>query len=139
MASALAQVKHEWRQFRHDEPGERFCNHRERMQKKSRTHAAVSFALGVLLLGAGAVLLFIPGPGLPLIVFGLALVSTHSRRLSHLLDRIEPALRHLGRRIVRGWKALPKLNKAALVTGGLLVVSTFLMATWKWVVVAYIL
>jgi type II secretory pathway component PulM len=136
MASAIAEMKHEWRQFRHDEPGERFCNHRQRMQHKSRKHAAVSLALGVLLLAAGTVLLFIPGPGIPLIVFGLALVATHSRRLSLLLDRGEPALRRVGHRIAHRWKAMPKRHKATVVVGGLVVVSAFLMAIWKWVVVA---
>lgn len=139
MGSHLAEVKHEWREFRHDTPGERFHNHRARMQKKSRKHAAVTIALGVLLLAGGFILLFIPGPGLLLIVFGLALVATHSTRLSDLLDRGEPALRRFGRRTVAGWKALPKWNKAALVTGGLVLLSCFLMATWKWVVAAYIL
>jgi membrane-bound metal-dependent hydrolase YbcI (DUF457 family) len=139
MASALADVKQEWRQFRHDEPGERFRNHRQRMKKKSRKHAAVSFALGVLLLAGGVVLLFMPGPGIPLIIFGLSLVATHSKSLSHQLDRVEPALRRTGRRLVRHWKAMPKLNKAAVIIGGLLVLSTFLLATWKWVVAAYIL
>jgi uncharacterized membrane protein YbaN (DUF454 family) len=139
MASALADMKHEWRQFRHDEPGARFRNHRQRMQKKSRKHAAVTLALGVLLLAAGVVLLFIPGPGLPLIVFGLALVATHSRRLSDHLDRLEPSLRHQGHRLAERWNAMPRRNKAALITGSLVLVSLFLMAIWKWVVVAYIL
>lgn len=139
MASHLADVRHEWRLFRHDTPGERFSNHRERAQKKSRRHAAVTIALGVLLLTAGFVLLFIPGPGLPLIVFGLALVATHSKRLSELLDRAEPALRRFGHRIATGWKALPRVSKGAIVASGTLLVSVFLLATWKWVVAAYIL
>jgi hypothetical protein len=139
MASALADVRQEWRHFRDDKPGERFCNHRHRMQKKSRKHAAVSFALGVLLLAGGVVLLFMPGPGIPLIIFGLSLVATHSKKLSDVLDRVEPALRRAGRRLVRRWKAMPKMNKAAVVFGGLVLISGFLMATWKWVVAAYIL
>jgi len=109
------------------------------MMKKSRTHAAVSFALGVLLLTAGFVLLFMPGPGAPLIIFGLALIATHSKRLSDLLDRAEPALRHFGERLATEWKAQPKRNKAALVTSGLVLASLFCIATWKLVVAAYVL
>lgn len=139
MASSLAYVKQEWRLFHDDAPGSRFFNHRERMKRKSRTHATVAFALGVLTLVAGVILLFIPGPGTPLVVFGLALVATHSKPMSHALDRAELALRRLGHRVAAGWKALPKWNKAALVTGGLVLFSCFLMATWKWVVAAYLL
>jgi hypothetical protein len=139
MSSALADLKQEWRQFAHDAPGERFCNHRTRMQKKSRAHSIVAGALGVLLLAAGIVFLFIPGPGLPLIIFGLALIATHSDRLSHLLDRAEPALRHAGRRIETRWKAMSRLRKILLITTGAIGACALLVGTWKWVVAAYIL
>ena len=139
MGSALADLKQEWRHFTHDHPGERFCNHRARMQNKSRAHSIVAGALGVLMLAAGLVFLFIPGPGLPLIVFGLALVATHSKRLSHDLDRFEPWLRHTGRRIERQWKAMSRLRKALLITAGAIGVVAVVLGTWKWVVAAYIL
>lgn len=139
MASALADVKQEWRAFVHDEPGKRFVNHRDRMQHKSRSHSAMSLALGVLLLAGGVVLLFIPGPGLLLIVFGLALVATHSSRLSKLLDRTEPRLRRVGRRVARRWSLMSRAAKAAVIGGALLAVAAFLYGTWTWVVSAYVL
>lgn len=139
MGSAVAELKQEWRDFKHDRPGERFCNHRSRMQKKSRAHSIVAGALGVLLLAAGVLFLFIPGPGLPLIVFGLALVATHSDRLSKSLDRLEPWLRHGGRRLKYQWRAMSRLRKTLLISACAIGVSAFLMGTWKWVVAAYIL
>lgn len=139
MPAALAEVRQEWHRFRDDKPGERFCNHRERMQKKSKTHAVVSMALGVLLLAGGVVLLFIPGPGLLLILFGVALVASHSEKLSAALDRAEPPLRERGERVARWWTALPRMHKAALITGGLVILTAGLVAIWKWVVVAYLL
>ncbi len=139
MAHALADFKHEWQQFREDSPGERFCNHRERMKKKSRKHAAVTLSLGVLLLAGGVVLLFIPGPGIPLMVFGLALIATHSKRLSDVLDRTEPRLRDVGKRTLRWWKQSSRAMKAALIVGGIVVASAVLMAMWRWVVSAYLL
>jgi hypothetical protein len=137
--STLDDVKHEWRQFRDDEPGKRFGNHRERMHQKSRTHAAVTMALGVLLVAGGIVLLFIPGPGIPLIVFGVALVATHSERLSERLDRVEPRLRDGGQRARSWWSELPVAGKVGLVTCAVLVATALLMATWKWVVAAHLL
>lgn len=139
MAGTLSQVKAEWHKFRDDRPGERFCNHRERAREHSRRHNIVSLALGVLLLAGGVVLLFIPGPGLLLIVFGLALVASHSRRLSEGLDRVEPKLRRSGRRMTRWWRARSHAQKIGLVIGALVIASAALMAIWKWVVAAYLL
>ncbi len=139
MGSAVAELKQEWRDFKHDRPGQRFCNHRQRMQKKSRAHSIVAGALGVLLVAAGVVFLFIPGPGLPLIVFGLALVATHSDRLSRDLDRFEPWLRHTGRRLAHQWRVMSRLRKTLLISACAIGMSAFLIGTWKWVVAAYVL
>lgn len=139
MAAHLADLRAEWHQFRHDKPGERFRNHNERAKKKSKKHAAVTIALGVLLLAGGVVLLFMPGPGTPLIVFGVALVAAHSKKMSDALDRAEPRFRKRGHDVARHWKALPKLQKAGVITGGILLVSAGLLAMWKWVVTAYLL
>lgn len=139
MGSALAELKQEWRHFKHDRPGERFCNHRTRMQKKSRAHSIVAGALGVVLIAAGIFFLFVPGPGLPLIVFGLALLGTHSARLSHDLDRVEPWLRRAGHRLADQWRTMSRLRKTLLIIACAIGASAFLIGTWKWVVAAYIL
>ena len=94
--SSLAQ---QWRSFKNDEPGKRFMHQRERMKQEGRGLAIALVALGILLLAGGFVLLFIPGPGLLLIVFGLALVAGVSSPLARLLDRTEPKLRRFGRRL----------------------------------------
>lgn len=136
---ALADVRQEWKHFRHDEPGERFKNHRERMKEKSRTHSVVALGFGLLLLVAGVVLLFMPGPGLPLIVFGLALVASHSRRLSHLLDRAEPKLRRAGRRSKHRWTAMSGSAKFTIIVALAALTVAALLAMWKFVVSAYLL
>lgn len=139
MGAALAEVKQEWRHFRHDKPGERFRNHRERMKRKSKKHSAVAIALGVLLLAGGVVLLFMPGPGILLIVFGVALVGSHSEKISDMLDRAEPKAREKGHALSRWWKARSRVEKIALVTTAVVLATLGLMAMWKWVVAAYIL
>ena len=139
MAGHLAELRLEWHRFRHDRPGERFRNHNERAQKKSKQHAAVTIALGVLLLAGGVVLLFMPGPGTPLIIFGVALVAAHSKKMSRALDRAEPKVRERGHRLERHWKALPTLQKAAVITGGILLATAGMLAMWNWVVAAYLL
>lgn len=139
MAATLAEVKEEWRHFRDDSPGERFRNHRERMQKKSRKHAAVALALGVLLLVGGIVLLFFPGPGTPLIIFGLALIASHSEKLSNVLDRTEPRVRERGHELERWWEALSRMQRASIIVIAVAIATAGLMAIWKWVVAAYVL
>jgi len=135
----LAEVKDEWKHFKHDHPGERFRNHRERMKDKPRGHSIVMLIVGVLLVVGGVVLLFMPGPGSLLIVFGLALIASHSKRLSELLDRAEPAIRRTAKRLVRRWKAMPGTAKLSLIFAlGLLAVA-FALGTWKFVVSAYLL
>jgi hypothetical protein len=100
----------QWRSFKNDEPGKRFIHQRERMKKEGRGLTVALVALGALLFAGGVVLLFIPGPGLVLIVFGLALVSGVSSKLARLLYRTEPPVRRFAgrwrRRIAGTWRRL---------------------------------
>lgn len=91
----------EWHRFRADPPGERFHNHYERAQKQSKARRVLQLVLGLVLLAAGIVLCFIPGPGLPVLLIGVALLSGLSATVARGLDRSELALRRLGRRVKR--------------------------------------
>lgn len=136
---ALADVKQEWSHFRHDTPGERFRNHRDRMKRRSKKHSLVALCIGVVLLAAGVVLLFIPGPGLLLIVFGLALVASHSKRLSDLLDRAEPVVHRATHRTKQRWQVMPGRAKVGLIVGLALLATAVSLSMWKFVVSAYLL
>lgn len=130
MTSALADVKREWRRFKADPPGHRFQNQHVRMHDGSRKLLVLQIVVGLLLLACGVVLLFVPGPGLVLIVFGLALVAGLSNRLARLCDRAEPSLRERGHRVHAWWKRAPfalKLGIGALAAAG---VAAFGYATY---------
>lgn len=88
--AAAREIQHEWRRFRHDPPGMRFRNHRHRMKRKPRWLTIVRLVIGVALVAAGVVFLFLPGPGLVGIFFGVALLAGMSTGLARLLDRAEP-------------------------------------------------
>jgi hypothetical protein len=133
MALTFADLKQEWRHFRADEPGSRFANHRKRMEHKSRGHAAVTITLGVLLFLVGVVFLFIPGPGLPFVVFGFALIGTHSKRISERLDRAEPRAREIGQTLKEWWSRTPRVGKAALALAGMLLTAAFMLAGYQWI------
>jgi uncharacterized membrane protein YbaN (DUF454 family) len=135
---ALAEVKREWSLFRHDPPGQRFSNHRIRMRLRPRSHSVVAMVIGFVFMAAGVVMLFIPGPGTLFILFGFALVASHSKRLAALFDRTEPKLRRLGHRIAHRWKGLPGRARAGLLTLIGTVAAIGMLATWKLVVSGYL-
>ncbi len=96
----------EWHALRDDEPGERFRHHYERARKHSHARRILGALVGVLLVAAGLIMLFIPGPGILTAIFGFALLSSQSRWLASAMDRAEPRLRAWAsgmRRRVRRW------------------------------------
>jgi hypothetical protein len=87
----------------HSPPGRRF---RQRYRRKSSTERGRTARYAVILAGVGLTLvgfffLAVPGPGIPILAVGLALVAQESKGLARLLDRAEIRLR-------RWWKRLKK-------------------------------
>ena len=123
----FAKLEHHWHAFKQDEPGKRFVHQHERMQKEGRGLFVAMLALGIALLVGGVILLFIPGPGLLLIVFGLALVAGVSETLAKLLDRAEPPLRRVAARAQAWWKRASWPARLAVVIPALAVAAG---ATW---------
>ena len=113
--ASISELKREWRAFKHDEPGARFQHQHDRLQKQSKKLRVGLAAAGVVLTLGGIVLLFIPGPGLLVVVFGLALLAGLSNSLAKLLDRAEPPLRHQAQLLRRGWNRLSGAAKVGLV------------------------
>ncbi len=105
MAGVIAFFKEDWKQFRADEPGERFENHTDRVKRGPKAALVIQVFMGVILLAGGIVLMFIPGPAILAYAFGLAMFAGLSRKLARLLDRAEPALRRQGRRVQAWWRA----------------------------------
>jgi hypothetical protein len=123
---AIAEMKQEWRRFKHDRPGERFNNHRRRMESKPHWQHVLRAVAGFGLIVLGIVFCFLPGPGLLGIVFGLALLAGMSTWLAGKLDRSEPRVRTWGHQRRREWRAMPKRTQAMLaatvgIVGGLIV------------------
>ena len=85
----------------HSQPGRRFQERYRRMH--SRTASAwkrcACVAAGIVLTLVGVFFLAMPGPGIPILVVGLALIAQESVTLARQLDRTEVRLR-------RWWKKL---------------------------------
>lgn len=109
------ELRREWKLFKDDEPGHRFRDHQQRLKNGSLRMRAVSIVLGLFLFVGGVVLCFLPGPGIPLLVFGVALLGGESRVMATLLDHAEPPARRLFHRLQRWWKALPRLAHAGII------------------------
>ena len=122
----------EWHAFRDDAPGERFCNHRQRMQKRGKAVRIGALAFGGVLFAAGIAMLFLPGPGILFAVFGLALFAGQSGFLAARLDRAEPPMRRRARAIKRRWHALPKPAKAALIAVAAGLAIAAIIVGWRW-------
>jgi len=82
----LENLKKEWREFREAEPGERFKAYHQRVKRASTGSRVARIALGLVLAAAGIVMLFVPGPGILFIVFGLACFGGESKWIAGGLD-----------------------------------------------------
>ncbi len=112
--SPLAEAKHQWRAFKHDKPGKRFQHQHDRLKEKGRGLRCGLAIAGIVLLAAGLALMVLPGPGIPLLVFGLALLAGLSGALARTLDRAEPVLRQEAKQLRRGWHRLSGGAKAGV-------------------------
>lgn len=93
---------------------ERVRGRRERHKERSRLYR-ISFAvLGFLVCGAGLVMLVTPGPGIPVLVLGLAMLALEfawaERWLERLVDKAEQAVDQMT-------KGSPARQAAFLVAG----------------------
>ena len=131
--SIFQRMRREWQAFRDDPPGHRFRNHLKRMREAgSAKLRAISVGLGVVLLAGGVVLLFVPGPGLVVVVFGLALLAGESRALARQLDRAEPHVRRWQAGLRRWWRRRGWPARIALIAAGLALAAGALLLGWLW-------
>jgi hypothetical protein len=85
--------------FRKSVPGRRFRGlHRNSNGAGSLLRSAMSlFSLALIVLGV--FFMIVPGPGIPIVLLGLALLAVISRRVADLLDQGEIRLRRLWERL----------------------------------------
>jgi hypothetical protein len=86
-------------------PGRRFQEFHRKKQGDAAWKRCAYFAAGIVLTAAGLFFMVVPGPGIPILVVGLALLAQQSATLARLLDRTEVKLR-------RWWKNFRTSRKA---------------------------
>ena len=92
-----------WDRFVHSLPGRRFQARYRRMQrdKGSMWKRCAFVCAGIALALVGLFFMAVPGPGIPILAIGLALVAQESAVLARLLDRAEVKLRRWWKRLRR--------------------------------------
>jgi len=93
----LGSLKKSWQELKQGRPGHRF---QERAKKGKRERLSQSWikrflkpVIAIILIAGGVVLCVIPGPGMPLVVAGAALLAERSLTIARSLDWIEVRVR----------------------------------------------
>ena len=92
-----------WDRFVYSRPGRRFVARYRRMRQArgSAWRRALFVGGGILLSLVGIFFMAVPGPGVPILAVGLALVAQESKVMARMLDRAEIRLRRLWKRLRR--------------------------------------
>ena len=98
--------KQTWRRFKAGNPGQRFQQEFRRRHSAGRSpvQKALLIVGGLLLMAAGFLLLFIPGPGLVFLFVGGFLIAQQSLVAARGLDWSETRLRKLLAWSLRAWR-----------------------------------
>ena len=116
----LRGLKRHWRELKKGRPGRRFQDRYEEKKETHRDRPLIRQSLqplaGAILLAAGIVFCVIPGPGLPLVFLGAAVLAERCLTLARMLDWMEVKLRNLLARAKSWWrKASPVARNGAIV------------------------
>ena len=116
----------EWKAFAASLPGERFKDryHRKRDADRPTWKKIVSPVLGILIAVLGFILLPAPGPGIPVVLLGFALVAESFLWMARLLDLCEPPIRLIVTVCLRWWKHAARPHRWAVGVAIVLLVLT---------------
>ena len=117
-----------------EEPGkrvpmiDRVRARQERHRQRHRLYRIGFAAIGFLVLAAGIVMLVTPGPGIPAIVLGLAMLALEfawaERWLERLLNRVEQAAEEV--------RQSGPAKRVALIAAGVLAVAAYIVIIVLW-------
>ncbi|SKA82143.1 TIGR02611 family protein [Prosthecobacter debontii] len=96
-----------WNQLKNGRPGKRFENFYQTRQKDrcdgDTWRRVLYVTLGIALTLVGIIMLGMPGPGLLVVAFGLALVASEFLFMARLLDRAEVLIRGSVQALKQWW------------------------------------
>jgi len=106
-----------WQRFKHASPGQRFQKQSSPRERSTRSpvQRVLFIGGGIVLVGAGIFFLFVPGPGLILILFGGFLLAQQSTSLARRFDSVEVWLRRSITWSLHTWRSSSAALKILLV------------------------
>jgi hypothetical protein len=123
----LEELRRQWRDFRRGRPGHRFQERYERNQRARSTGSKFTGflkpAAGIVLLAAGVVFCFIPGPGVPFLLIGAGLLADVSLRVARAMDWFELRIRDMIAWGRSWWNHASRAAKNAVIILALFVAS----------------
>ncbi|MGH7765892.1 MAG: PGPGW domain-containing protein [Candidatus Binatia bacterium] len=129
----LERLKRRWRHFKAGTPGRRFQQQYDRRRESGRSPVkkVLFIGLGTLLMVAGVFFLFVPGPGLLVLVLGAALIAQQSLLAARTLDSIEIRVRKLLNWILGAWRSFSPALKILVAVLALVVVGAVGFGAFK--------
>lgn len=95
-------LRSQTRDFLARRSGTRFrTRFRNRSPKRKRWHVVFTVAMALVLIPLGFVMLFLPGPGVALLILAAVLIAGESLLAARALDRVDLALTRLWSRLRR--------------------------------------
>ena len=104
---ALACLKQRYHELLADRPGERFKKLHERRASRGESRKPLLLAFAIGLIAIGAILLILPGPGIPFLFAGFGLIAQEMLVVASALDRGELLVRK-SMKCVKQWAARAK-------------------------------
>jgi uncharacterized protein (TIGR02611 family) len=125
--------KQTWRRLKASNPGQRFQQEFRRRHSAGRSpiQKALLIVGGLLLMAAGFLLLFIPGPGLVFLFAGGFLIAQQSLVAARVLDWSETRLRKLLAWSLRAWRRSSTALKLLLVVVAVVVLGAVGLGVFK--------
>jgi hypothetical protein len=112
-------LKKKWQKFQSGRPGHRFQDRYERNRQARSNRTLVKRFIkplaGIGMLVAGVVFCLIPGPGLPLLLFGGGLLADVSRPAARAMDWLDVRIRAVISRSLHRWKQASTGAKYAVI------------------------
>jgi hypothetical protein len=131
----ISELKRSWGELKKGQPGHRFQERAKRNRNKRSSQSGIArwakLTAGILLLLIGVVLCLIPGPGLPLILVGAALLAERSLTIARGLDWAELKIRKIIRWAKGWWRQAPRPARAAALTLAAVLIATVGYGTYS--------
>jgi hypothetical protein len=115
----LRRLKTSWQELKQGRPGKRFQERADRARRSRSNPSWLARVLeptvGVIMFFGGVILCLMPGPGLPLLIIGAALIAKRSRTAARGLDWTELKVRKVFAWGKTRWKHASRTSRVAAV------------------------